>query len=294
MSWNTRNPMIISVSPAPQASFKVLVNKNGVESELELVNETGSKTKTLAYAITMNAKEMADVVTVTIVGTTAEGEEFYSNPVTWSVKQGVITLLDARAGKTDETSVIESALLANMLAYGAAAQKNFEYNLDNLATDGLAAEYAALIKTTAPEMTTVPMTDQTGATVKLSTIGFNLAERIQVLPMFKIGSDAAKEDYKAVVTQIHTNADGSTTEKSYTIEGADCRKSGSYLGVYIDTMDPNEMRDTMTVTLYKGDVKVSVVNEFSPESVLNGMLASKTELVTAIMNYADCAFAKFG
>ena len=61
------------------------------------------------------------------------------------------------------------------------------------------------------------------------------------------------------------------------------------LGVYIDEMASNELRDEMTVTLYKGDEAVSAAYKFSPESVLKGMLASKTELITAIMNYGDAA-----
>ena len=272
-------------------AYKVVAN--GVELKVGAHATAGTYVLD-GYMLPVSAKNMADIFNVTIIGITADGTEYHGETRAWSIKQGAFELLDANAKKTDDKSKKAMALIANMLAYGAAAQKNFNYNLDNLATDGLKAEYAALIKTTAPEMNTIAAVNQTGAKVQFARVSFNLAERIQVLAMAVLAAGEVKEDYKAVVTQTHKEADGTVSTKEYTINGADCLQSGTVLGVYIDEMASNELRDEMTITLYKGDEAVSVAYKFSPESVLKGMLATKTELITAIMNYGDAAIAYFG
>jgi hypothetical protein len=269
-------------------AYKVVAN--GVELKVG-AHATANGFVLDGYMLPVSAKNMADIYNVTVIGITADGTEYHGETRAWSIKQGAFQLLDDKAKNNDVKAM---TLIANMLAYGAAAQKHFGYNLDNLATDGLKAEYAALIKTTTPEMNTIAAVNQTGAKVKFAQVSFNLAERIQVITMAVLAAGEVKEDYKAVVTQTHTKADGTVSTKEYTIEGADCLQSGTILGVYIDEMASNELRDEMTVTLYKGEEAVSAAYKFSPESVLKGMLASKTELVTAIMNYGDAAIAYFG
>ena len=54
------------------------------------------------------------------------------------------------------------------------------------------------------------------------------------------------------------------------------------------------MEKRRLIKQYKNGNKVSVDNVFSPESVCAGLLQSKAELVTAIMNYGDAAIAVFG
>lgn len=281
---------------SPYESFKVIVEKGGVETELELV-ATSDKTNytTYGYALTVPAKEMADVVNAQIIGIKADGTYCVSNPDTWSIKIGTIALMDTYSAKTDEASVNKMKLCANMLNYGAEAQKKFSYNLDNLATDGLSDEYAAYIITTTPEMETIAKTDDTGATAPLKDIVFNLAARVQVLPRFTVAKTDAKEDYKAVINQTHIAPDGTeTVYETKIIEGADCLKSGSTFAVYIDYLATKELRDVMTITLYKGDEAVSATHTFSAESVLYGLMDSYPTLIPALMNFCDCARAVFG
>lgn len=281
---------------SPYESFKVIVEKNGVETELELV-ATSDKTSytTYGYALTVPAKEMADVVNARIIGITSDGNYFISNPDTWSIKEGAVALLETYAPKTDEASVNKARLCANMLNYGAEAQKKFNYNLENLATDGLKEEHAALIITTTPEMETIAKTDDTGVTAPLKDIVFNLAARVQVLPRFTVAKADAKESYKAVINQTHIAPDGTeTVYETVVIEGADCIKSGSTFAVYIDYLATKELRDVMTITLYKDDVMVSATHTFSAESVLSGLMDSYPTLIPALMNFCDCARAVFG
>ena len=83
--------------------------------------------------------------------------------------------------------------------------------------------------------------------------------------------------------------------KEYTIEGKDCLKSGTTLGVYINNLESDEMRDVLSVTVKKNGVVVSATQVFSGESALvDGLLNTYPDLANALMNYADCAYAVFG
>ena len=279
---------------SPYASFKVIVENEGVESEFELA-ATCDKTShtTYGYAITVAPKEMVDIMYARIVGITAEGEAYISNVDTWSIKQGLIDTMGNYSTLTTETAVNTMKLCANMLNYGAEAQKNFDYKADTLATDGLSAEYAAYIITTTPEMNEIAATDDTGATAPLKYIGFNLAAKVEILPAFTVPKADLKEDYSAEVTQVHTAPDGTETTKSFTIDGADCVKSSTTFAVYVNNLASNELRDVLTVTLYKNGVVVSATHTFSAESVAKGMLSSYPTLIPAMMNYGDCARAVF-
>ncbi|MBE6761485.1 MAG: hypothetical protein E7551_04295 [Ruminococcaceae bacterium] len=281
---------------SPYESFKVLVEKGSVESELELV-ATSDKTNhtTYGYAITVAAKEMADDLNARIVGITAEGEAFTSNVDTWSIKTGAVSLLDAYTAKTDADSQNRAKMLANMLNYGAEAQKHFEYNLENLATNGLKDEYTALIITEEPEMEVIAKPDETGITATLKSISLNLDAKAEILPIFKVAKSDVKESYSAEVTQTHTAPNGTVMEKSFTIAGADCLKSGTSFGVYINNLESDEMRDILTVTLYKDGVQVSATHTFSSASAIKGDLYLRNpDLANALMVYGDCAYAVFG
>ena len=281
---------------SPYESFKVFVEKNGVESQLELV-ATSDKTNhtTYGYAITVAAKEMADDLNARIVGITAEGEAFTSNIDTWSIKMGAISLLDTYTAMTTEDAQNRAKMLANMLNYGAEAQKHFDWNLDNLATNGLSDAYAALIITEEPEMEEIPWPDETGVTATLKSISLNLDAKAEILPIFKVAKADVKEDYSAEVTQTHTAPDGTVMEKNFTIAGADCLKSGTSFGVYINNLESDEMRDILTVTLYKNGVAVSATVTFSSASAIKGDLYLRNaNLANALMVYGDCAYNVFG
>ena len=133
-----------------------------------------------------------------------------------------------------------------------------------------------------------------GGTYPLKDIKFNLASRIQILPRFTVPKDDAKEDYSAEITKVHTAPDGTVTTDTFTIDGANCLKSGSTFAVYVDNLASKELRDVLTITIYKNGEAVSATHTFSAESVLIDSLSSKGSLVSAMMNYCDCSRAVFG
>lgn len=284
---------------SPYASFKVIAEKvDGTVSELELV-ATSDKTNhtTYGYAITVPAKEMADIISARIVGITAEGEAFTSNVETWSIKAGLVATMDGAATAAvggNEAAVNTMNLAANMLNYGAEAQKYFHYKEESLATDGLSEEYAAYIITEKPAMETISNVVDPNAVVPFKDVVFNLGARVELLVRFTVPKSDSKDDYSAMITQIHTAPDGTETSEDYTIEGANCIKSGTTFAVYLKDFASNELRDVLKVTLYKNGVAVSAEQTVSAESSLNGLYNTYPSMVTALMNYGDCARAYFG
>ena len=276
-------------------SFKVIVEKEGVKSELELVAESvKTNYTTYGYAITVAPKEMVDILNARIVGITAEGEAFISNVDTWSIKEGLISnMASASTGELTEVKLNTLKLAANMLNYGAEAQKNFDYKVDNLATDNLPEEYAQYIITETPEMSEIPAADETGVTSTLKGISFNLEAKVEMIVMFKVPKTDAKEIYSAQITQVHTAPDGTVTTNNYTIEGKDCLMSGTTLGVYINNLRSNDLRDVLTITLYKNGNVVSATHTLSAESVAKSKMDANPTLVSALMVYGDCARALF-
>ena len=283
---------------SPYDSFKVIMEKGGVETELELVN-TSDKTKhtTYTYAMTVPAKELADVANLRIIGITADGVYRTSVNYPWSIKEGLIDLMNTYAADTSEAAAARVKLGANVLHYGAEAQNFFGYALDNLATKDLKKEYADLIITTTPEINSIPKaTEPAGTYATLTEVGFNLDARVQVLARFKVPKADAKESYSAQITQVHVAPDGTESSKTFTLSGANIIKSATStsLYVFIDNLSSNELRDVMTVTLMKDGNPVSVEQTFSGESALYSKKDNFPALSAALMNYCDCARAVFG
>ena len=237
---------------------------------------------------------MTEDVSVVIHGVKADGTECVSAAETWSIQKGAIARLNDWYGDGNADHQLRCVLMANMLNYGAAAQVRFDHNLDKLATAGLAQEYLDLITDGTPDMQEIEEVDDTGMAATLQSLDLNLGDKVELLPVFRMSSNVVKEEYHAEIVQTHKKADGTETVTTYTIEGKDCLASGKYLGVYLNNLKSSEMRDVLTVTLYKGDVAVSATHTLSVESVCAAKLSTYPELIPALMNYADASKAVFG
>ncbi|MBQ3504435.1 MAG: hypothetical protein IJA75_07010, partial [Oscillospiraceae bacterium] len=274
--------------------FYLEIEHNGEKHTVEYYDIYGQNTKYYYFAYTLAAKQMSDELNITIYGVKADGTACISNPVVYSIKQGAIEKLDGWYGG-DEVAMNKCILLANMLNYGAEAQKVFNYNLENLATDDVNEKYLALIKTDSPEMTEIPKTEEAGKEAMLYRYDLNLVEKVEIVPLYKMSSDGfAETDYRAEIEQIHINADGTQTVKTHVVEEGNYLKYGKYLYVYFRELASNEMRDSLTITLYKGEEVVAAVQNFSVESVCRSKLADYPALVPALTNYGDCAKVVFG
>ena len=278
-------------------TYKVFATKNGVETEVGLLvaNENSKKTiKTYGFSLTVAAKEMTDVVSLRIVATNNDGKVYSSAPINWTAKQAIIDALNSEINKTDDKTINKRYLLVNMLAYGAAAQNYFGYNNgeEQLATYNLPDAFKPYLVTETPDMETIAKTNDSTQTYKHKKYAFNLSSRVEVISQYTINRADNKNDFKAVVVQTHIAPDGTETTREYTINGADCLKSGTTFGVYFKDFNSHEMRDTITVTLYKGNTVVNQAQTFSAESVLASGDVDAA-LAKAMMIYGDCAWTYF-
>ena len=178
-------------------------------------------------------------------------------------------------------------LAAAMLAYGAAAQKQFSYNLDNLATDGVQAKYLALVPTEAPAMEAMPTFDNTGFKSSLYNPAFMLDDVIKASLTFAIG-DKNIQNYKARVTINGVTEDYELTQY---VSGGTAYPGYAY--IIIDSIVAADLRNDFTVTIMKGETATSTTYTFSMENMAAKLMASRPDMITAIMNYADAAHARF-
>lgn len=133
--------------------------KDGTETTVEATDDTttnpdGSTTNVRYYTFELPAKEMADTVTATMYD--SDGNEI--SRTDWSVKayaEKALAVGDYAGGESYLTTDAEKSLVKAMLNYGAAAQKNFEYNLNSLANSNLDAEDQNLTAIGADELTEV-------------------------------------------------------------------------------------------------------------------------------------------
>ncbi len=101
----------------------------------------------VTYKYGISAKEMADIVYAQ--GYAKVGESYYySSIVPYSAVRYASNKLGLTPGVTGTDDENLKALLRSMLEYGAAAQKYFNYNTDNLATDILNVKYSEGLKFT--------------------------------------------------------------------------------------------------------------------------------------------------
>ena len=95
----------------------------------------------VTYKYGISAKEMADVIYAQ--GYAKVGESYYySSVVPYSAVRYASNKLGLTPGVTGTNDENLKTLLRSMLEYGAAAQKYFNYNTDNLATDILNVKYS--------------------------------------------------------------------------------------------------------------------------------------------------------
>ena len=273
--------------PAGFDSVKLVVERAGETIEVTNYQTQGSL---IAFEVGFTARMMTEKATVTVYaekdGQTYVGESL----VDWTIKQKAIEMLDNyypsyKPGSTDSKTTTCN-LVANMLNYGAAAQNHFKYNTEDLATDGLKDEYLDLIITEAPEMAQKTIAkDNSGSLFVRKINSLSLGANIQLQIGYVLPVGVNLSDYHAVVV----NKDRNTEYEHIALEA-----SGSYAVLYFDGITAQQLRETLQITIYQGESAVSETFEISVENLAAGMLSKYPELIPAMMNYSDCAKARFG
>ncbi len=249
-------------------------------------------------------RTMSDAVTAEFYGKTEGMSDTYLGSFQYSAEDYIYQMLNktdteliAMNVASDKLEEIRS-LLIDTLYYSAAAQEYFEYNVDDLITEGLDVYPAlkALSSNTAGQTSASP--DELGVSYDLSLdaaansvakikwMGAGLDFKDTVALRFKLRT--APKDLE----NVRVFVDGEeTTDFSILIA------SGTVHYLYYWGTPPYEMKKPITITLYHGDTQVSAPITYSIQSYAYNAIRQYADdtalnaLVTAMINYSDAAAA---
>ena len=242
------------------------------------------------YELTVVAKEMGKEMDVVLYGVL--GDKVYTGAVVenWSVRAKCLEMLDSYYPKynTNATRKKQCDLIANMLAYGAEAQKTFVADVaeTDLVTYNLPAEYAALIWTDMLELEGMPTLDESAAQIKFNNLALQLGTTIELNARFNLGA-AGWSGYTAKLEYA-----GETIEKELTVHPS----SAKYGYAVFNEILAADLREDISITLYHNDVAVSATKTFSIENRAAQLAAatpSYANLINAMMHFADAAHALY-
>lgn len=235
------------------------------------------------YRVTLDqiaAKEMADEITVVIYN--AKGEAV-STPWTDSVRAYTMRGISGELSKTgEERDEKLMSVYVEMLNYGAAAQKNFNYNIDDLANNELTEahkEYSA---------GKVQMEDNRVSAGAF--VGTSLTLESNIMMNFYFGTVPA--DYERLYAEV-TYTDHYGKEKECKVNGEDFIKyNATTWGVTVDTLVVADCRQPVTVKVYDDSGEMLAFATDSVESYA-ARRGENDALSVAIMTFADAAYHKF-
>ena len=170
---------------------------------------------------------------------------------------------------------------ADALNYGAEAQKNFNYNQENLANAEMPAELAAL----ATQDVELNYERYMSANGMGTSVG--LTSNMQFAAYFKNIKDAEVENMYAEVS--FTNYQG--VKKTARVEGKEFTKAASGMyGVLVTSTVIADVRCEITVVMYNAD---GSEHGRSVDSVEGYAMRQPMDLTKAIMKFGDSARAHF-
>ena len=246
---------------------------------------TSTKAYTLQFT-NIAAKEMGDEFRATIHAFDADGKEYYGPTTTSSMEDYLKNVL--RNGTT-AAQVKMKPLCVDMLRYGAAAQKYFEYNTENLVDSDLTEEELALGTQIVPEYTSKYAVTDTDKEIKVQAKAAAFGSKVTMNIIFNVTNYTGNTDelvYKVIDENGDTVASGPVTVTGTT------RKTCT---VKFDDVAAKKMRATYKTGLYNGDTLVSEVQVWSIESyvatIMEGTNYKQTmkDLAVAMLIYGDAA-----
>ena len=226
----------------------------------------------------INAKEMGDNFSTTLYAVDANGQIFSSKTVTSSIK-------DFLMSKIDVVSPQMNTMAVDMLKYGAAAQKRFNYDVGNLVTN---------------DLTDKQLSYGTRETVKADDAYSVTGNGVNVTTNITIGSKV-ELSLSCIATQI---ADASNIKCRITDEEGivltelpTTNMSGVMFYAKYDNVGAKEMRKLIMATFYDGDRAVSKTVTWNVESYVAQVRANpdataeEIALVDAMLAYGDSVAA---
>ena len=231
----------------------------------------------------INPAEMGSAVTATLYGY-RNGELVEGKTINYSV----LTYINNMYGKVNDADF--RALIADLAAYGAAAQNYISYNTANLVTASAAEGLMAYATAEAPELSNATAISGEGK-VKFTGAYLSLREKVTICYMI----DAQEFDGNVADLELRIYDGKNLLGK---ISGADfAAADGKYIASF-SGLNALQMRTVVTAEVYDGDTCVSNTLDYSIESYAAGKAAGNdalAALVNAMMNFgisAETYFAK--
>ncbi len=225
----------------------------------------------------INAKEMGDNFATTLYAVDADGKVYSGETVVRSIQGFLLGKLE------DANSISEMKTMAvDMLKYGAAAQVNFNYNVENLVTDVLTEEQLAFGTQQEPHAVDCAGVSGSGANVNTNiTVGSKVELGLSCIL-------AGQTDPTAVKCVI-TDADGTILAELATVNIGGVMYSATY-----DNVGAKEMREVITATFVNGNGEaISKTVHWSVESYVAqirakiGATENEINMVNAMLVYGD-------
>lgn len=285
INFNVDEAVMNSAEDVYAVFTKALYNEAGeiTGTYEETVNEAIYNEETGKYSFRftgINPAEMGSAVTATLYGY-RNGELISGKTVNYSV----LTYVNNMFAKVEDAQF--RALLADLAAYGEAAQNYISYNTANLVTASVADGLMAYATAEAPELSSCTAITGEGK-VKFTGAYLSLREKVTVCYMI----DA--QEYDGNVADLELRIfDGSRQIGTAAFAEVDGKYIASFSG-----LNALQMRTVVTAEVYDGDTCVSNTLDYSVEfyaaskAVGNDALAA---LVNAMMNFgisAETYFAK--
>ncbi len=228
----------------------------------------------------ISAKEMGDSFATTLYAVDTEGNIFYGETVTSSIKDFLIGKIN------DASSIPEMKTMAvDMLKYGAAAQIRFDYDSDNLVTNSLTAMQLAYGTEDIPEAEN--KCSESGSAANVTT-NITVGSKVE-LSLSCICNDVTDpSNVKCLIMD----------EKNNVLARLDTtNKAGVMFSAKYDNVGAKEMRKVITATFYDGRNVISKTLKWSVESYVAqirqtpGATAEEIALVNAMLTYGDSVAA---
>ncbi len=251
------------------------------ENLVAATNASGAISRYSATYTGIFAMEMGDNFTATLYAVAADGTINYGTSVSGSIKSFLMNKLAA----ADSADALKT-LAVDMLNYGAAAQLNFNYNVENLVNADLTDAQKALGTNAAPVAVDNSSSTTTGGRI-ITSVSLQSKVLLYVSCVYKSTVDSS-------LLFVVKNADGKIldTYAPTEINTNNCKF------VY-DNVSASQMRDLITIELYDKGVLVSRTLTWSIESYVaqtrNDSNSSETLInaVNAMLTYGDSAYRYF-
>ena len=255
---------------APYAVFQVGYKTQTV-TEYQVVDG-----KYVFLCTNLAPSQMGDVVNATLYGT-LNGVEC-SHTTQYSVANYCYDMLE----KTEDAKL--RTLMVDMLNYGSAAQVYAWYKDKTPCNAKLTEEQKSWGTATAPSLGTVLSIGTEVAEEAATWKAAGLVLDNSVVMRFRF----AAESLEGLSVKIAAAGKEWTVSEFEAVEG----KNGQYY-VYFNELDAHQMRETVSVTVYKGGVVASKTLTYSVESYVYAMqdVARVGDLVKAMICYGDSAAA---